>query len=466
MGTKTVTQDVQADAARDALPHLTQAEGYARRFLADGADRRPYPTEAAIDALTAFDEPWSDDGRPCGDVLEQLDRYGSPATTRTTGGRYYGFVMGGTLPVALGATWLASAWDQNASNWVTSPIAAKLEEVASRWLLKALDLPRDAAVGFVTGATMANFSALAAAQGALLKRLGWNLSKQGLRDAPRLRYVAGGEEHPSVRKALSLLGIGEDEIEWVPVDRQGRLLPDAMPALDDRTIVMVQAGNVNSGSFDLFAEICAQAREAGAWVHVDGAFGLWARASRSLRHLAEGADLADSWAVDAHKWLNVPYDSAFYVCRDRCAPVDMFTLNAPYLMRSERHEPSYFTPELSRRARGIEVWAALRHLGRGGLENMIDRCCRYARRFATELAAAGYEVLNDVVINQVVLAYPDDAEMAGIVSRIQASGVCWLGPTRWQGRPAMRISVSSWATTDADVDAAIGAMIGALPARS
>lgn len=444
------------------LAHLDQAHAYAKAYLSGAEAKPPFPTQAAIDALAGFDEPWPQGMTPASQVLAMLDRLGSPATARTTGGRYYGFVMGGTLPSALGASWLASAWDQNAGNRVSSPVGAKLEQVASEWILEALDLPRSSVVAFVTGATMANFSSLAVARSALLERAGWDLRTRGISDAPRLRYVASAEEHPSVRKALTMLGIGQAEVEWIPVDAQGRVRPADLRTLDERTILLLQAGNVNSGSFDPFVEVCRRAREAGAWVHVDGAFGLWIRASRSRRHLADGVELADSWAVDAHKWLNVPYDSAFYICRDRRAAQRTFGLDAPYLVRGGDHEPNDYTPELSRRARGVEIWAALKHLGREGLEALIDRCCGHAQRFAEGLADAGYEILNEVVINQVVVAVPNDLGIDEIIGRIQDSGVCWLGPTYWRGRRAMRISVSSWMTSESDVETSLNAMVKAL----
>lgn len=438
---------------------------YAKAYLRASGEAPPFPTDAAIAGLQGFEQPWPEAGLPAEDVLAQLHQLGSPATTRLTGGRFYGFVMGGCLPAALAAHWLAGAWDQNAGGWTMSPAAAHIEGVAARWVLEALDLPRDAAVGFVTGSTMASFSAIAAARSELLARAGWSLRDDGVRNAPPVKIVASDQEHPAVRKALTMLGIGQSEVRWVPTDAEGRVIPDAVPELDDRTILLLQAGNVNSGSFDPFEPICTRARMAGAWVHVDGAFGLWARASRSLRHLTHGIELADSWGVDAHKWLNTPMDAALCICRNPAAPLGVFATDAPYLVRQRAREPNDLTPELGRRARGIEIWAALQHLGRAGLEDLIDRSCRHARRFADGLKAAGYEILNDVVLNQVVAAHGDDARMAGIIERIQWSGVCWLGPTRWRGRLAMRVSVSSWATTEGDVERSLQVMIDAVADR-
>jgi glutamate/tyrosine decarboxylase-like PLP-dependent enzyme len=441
---------------------LTAARDAATRYLVGRDARAVMPTDAAIAGLAELHEPLPDGSSNATAVIELLDRIGSPAAVATTGGRFFGFVVGGALPVTVAANWLASAWDQNAGTWILSPIAAELEVVAAAWLLEIFDLPRDAAVGFVTGSTMGEFSAFAAARSALLKRAGYDVKRSGLRGAPRVRVVTSAEIHPTNLAALTYLGVGLDEIERCPVDEQGRIIVERMPVLDDRTLLIVQAGNINSGAIDPFAEICARAKKAGAWVHVDGAFGLWARASRQKAPLTAGMELADSWSVDCHKWLNLPFDSAVYICRDRDAVHDVFGLDAPYLMRDERRQPNNFTPELSRRARGVEVWAALKFLGRSGVEALVDRNCAHASRFAAGLRAAGYDVMNDVVLNQVVFACADEAETRRALAHIQNSGVCWLGPTQWKGRFAMRISVSSWATTPDDVERSLVVMAGAL----
>ena len=449
-------------AATECEAMLDLAHKAASRYASGLHARTVMPTESAIAALTDFKRPLPEASSDGTAVIAELDRLGSPATVATTGGRFFGFVVGGALPVTVAANWLASAWDQNAGSWVLSPIAAELEGVVADWLLELFDLPRDAQVGFVTGSTMGAFSAFAAARSALLRRAGWNMKRRGLNGAPRIRIVAGQEIHPTNLAALDYAGFGLDDVEYVATDAQGRFIPEAMPALDERTLVILQAGNVNSGAFDPFPAICAKARAAGAWVHVDGAFGLWARASRARRGLAEGIDLADSWSTDGHKWLNLPQDSAVYVCRDGEAVQDVFGVQATYLMQDERRQPNTFTPELSRRARGVEFWAALKFLGRSGVEDLVDRCCDHARRFAEGLAAAGYEVLNEVVLNQVVFAGADETTTRAALARIQASGVTWLGPTHWRGRHAMRISVSSWATTGEDVERCVAVMAAAL----
>lgn len=443
---------------------FAQVEQAAVRYIRRVDDRDVMPSPQALSALTAFAEPLGEAGTSAEAVIAMLDRVGSPATVATTGGRFFGYVVGGALPVAIAANWLASTWDQNAGNWVLSPVAAELEQVAAAWLLDLFDLPRDAVVGFVTGSTMGAFSAFAAARSALLQRQGYDVKRRGLSGAQRLRIVTSEELHPTNLAALGYAGFGLDDVERVPTDAQGRIVPESMPPLDDRTLVILQAGNINSGSFDPFEVICKQARAAGAWVHIDGAFGLWARTSRSTRHLTTGIELADSWSVDGHKWLNLPQDSAIYACRDAKAIQSVFGVDATYLVKDERRQPNTFTPELSRRARGVEFWSTLKFLGRGGVADLIDRSCAHARRFAEGLIAAGYTVLNDVVLNQVVFVLDDEERTRAALAHVQASGITWLGPTHWRGRFAMRISVSSWATTKEDVERSLAAFESAATA--
>jgi len=394
-------------------------------------------------------------------VIDLLDRIGSPATMATAGGRFFGFVHGGCLPAALAANWLAGAWDQNAALFTSSPIASRLEEVAQRWLVELLDLPAECGAAFVTGATMASFTCLAAARTAMLQRLGWNVEADGLFGAPPLTVVVSEETHPSVTKALGLLGLGRRRVIRVPVDNQGRMRAEAFPALGEAAIVCVQAGNVNTGSVDPVGKICELAHSTGAWVHVDSAFGLWAKASPSLAPLVAGVEHADSWATDAHKWLNVPYDSGLAFVRDSTALGRAMTIAAAYIPKSERRDPGQFTPDLSRRARGVEVWAALRSLGKAGLAAMIERTCAHARRFASGLRSAGCEILNDVVLNQVLVSFGDAGTTLRVVDRIQREGTCWCGSTTWQGRTAMRISVASWVTSAEDVERSLQAIVRA-----
>jgi glutamate/tyrosine decarboxylase-like PLP-dependent enzyme len=388
-----------------------------------------------------------------------LDEFGSPATVATAGGRYFGYVIGGVLPAALGANWLAGAWDQNAGLRGMSPIAAELEDVVLGWICEALNLPGDCEGGLVTCATAANFTALAAARYALLRKAGWDVAEDGMFGAPPIEVVVGAEVHASISKALSLVGFGRRRVTIVESDGQGRMRADKLPKLSERAIVCIQAGNVNSGSFDPATEICRRAHEQGSWVHVDGAFGLWAGVSPRYRHLTEGFELADSWATDAHKWPNANYDSGIVLVRDGASLRAAMTLSAAYLVPGTRREPMHHTPEASRRARGVELWAALKSLGRSGLCELIERTCWLAKRFESGLLAAGFQVLNEVAINQVLVSFGDDGITREVIRRIQEDGTCWCGGTEWRGKTAMRISVSSWATTEADVDRSLDAMV-------
>jgi len=438
---------------------LTDAAARGARYLDNLPDRPVAPADDAVGALDAFDRPFPDHPTHPAAVLRQLDDVGSPATVATAGGRYFGFVIGGSLPAALAANVLAAAWDQHAGLVVASPAAAAIETVALRWLLDALSLPAGCAGGFVTGATTANFTCLAAARHSLLQRAGWDVEAQGLFGAPELTVIVGDEVHVSALKALSLLGLGRDRVIRVPTDAQGRMRANLLPPLNDRTILCLQAGNVNTGNFDPIAELTDRARVARAWVHVDGAFGLWAAAAPAHAALLARVEHADSWALDAHKWLNVPYDSGVAICRDEEALRSAMAVRAAYLVQGAEREPSEYTPELSRRARGIEVWAALLSLGRSGLADLIERNCRMAVRFANGLRDAGFEILNDVVLNQVLVSFGDDETTRRVVDNVQADGTCWCGGTVWHGRAAMRISVSSWATTDDDVERSLAAMV-------
>jgi glutamate/tyrosine decarboxylase-like PLP-dependent enzyme len=439
---------------------LRDAADRATAYRAGLADRRVAPLPAAIDALNTLDGPLPESSTDAPSVLAELDRIGSAATVGSAGGRYFGFVTGSSLPIALAANWLAGAWDQNAGLVVSSPVAARLEEIALHWLVDLLALPAGSGGGIVTGATMANFTALAAARHALLASQGWDVEAQGLFSAPPLTVIVGAEVHVSLLKALAMLGLGRDRVVRVPVDGQGRMRPDALPTLSSATIVAMQAGNVNTGAFDPATEICARARAAGAWVHVDGAFGLWAAVSPERAHLVQGVAEADSWVTDAHKWLNVPYDCGLvFARRPEHLRAAMAPTAAAYLAVGDSREPSHYTPEISRRARGVEVWASLRALGRSGLADLIERTCRFARRFAGGLQAAGFSVLNDVVLNQVLVSFGDAETTRRTVDAIQADGTCWCGGTVWQGHAAMRISVSSAITTEEDVERSLAAMI-------
>jgi glutamate/tyrosine decarboxylase-like PLP-dependent enzyme len=423
-------------------------------------ERDVYPSAEALAAMAAFDEPLPEQPQPAADTLALLDEIGSPATVASAGQRYFGFVIGGSLPATLAANWLAGAWDQNAGPAAASPVAARLETVALGWLLDALGLPPAAGGGFVTGATMANFCGLAAARHALLRREGWDVEAQGLFGAPPITVIVGDEVHVSLLKALSLVGLGRDRVVRVPADDEGRMRAEAMPTISGPTIVCAQAGNVNSGACDPMAEICANAHRGGAWVHVDGAFGLWAAAAPARRHVIYGVADADSWATDAHKWLNVPYDCGLVFCRHTGDLRAALTHNpAAYLVEGGQREPMEYTPEMSRRARGVEVWAALRSLGRRGLAEMIERSCRHATRFAKGLAGAGFEILNEVQLNQVLVSFGSPERTLQVLTALQQEGTLWCGGTTWRGRSAIRLSVSSWATTEEDVERSLDTII-------
>jgi glutamate/tyrosine decarboxylase-like PLP-dependent enzyme len=439
---------------------LAETAARAARYLFEINDRSVAPSAKDIAGLKALAGPLPEEPSDPAKILALLDDAGSPATVATTGARYFGFVTGGSLPAALAANWLAGAWDQNACMRVMSPTAATLEEIVQRWILELLGLPAESGAGFVTCTTMANFSGLAAARSAILHHAGWNVEEDGLFGAPAIRVVVGEEVHVSLLKALNMLGLGRSRVETVPADAQGRMRGDALPALDDRTIVCIQAGNVNTGAFDPAEEICARARQQGAWVHVDGAFGLWAAVSPLYAPLLAGVQNADSWAIDCHKWLNVPYDSGIVAVRHpehlRRA---LSAGSAAYLTPSTEREPWHYTPEASRRARAVELWAAIRSLGRSGLRAMVERNCRQAQLFASRLRSAGFAVLNEVVLNQVLVSFGGPEETRSVTAELQSEGTCWCGGTMWQGHTAMRISVSSWATTDEDVERSADAMI-------
>ena len=409
-----------------------------------------------------------DDGEPPVEVLERLVAAADPGLVASPGPRYFGFVVGGALPVSVAADWLVSAWDQNAAAHVLSPAAAAIEEACRRWLLALLDLPSGASAGFVTGGQGANTTCLAAARHAVLRDAGWDVEEDGLAGAPPIEVVVGEEAHATIFSALRLLGLGAGRARRVATDDQGRMEPAALAAtLRDGSgpaIVCAQAGEVNTGAFDAFDPIADACAERGAWLHVDGAFGLWARATPRLRELARAAERADSWATDAHKFLNVPYDLGLAFVADPAAHLAVYTRDAAYLMRSEvERDPASYVPEASRRARAVPLYAALRTLGRRGVAELVERCCGLARQMAAALdAEPGLRVLNEVVLNQVLVALDDPRATDAALARIQADGTCWVGGTRWKAAPAIRVSFSNWSTTPADVERSAQAIVAAV----
>lgn len=420
------------------------------------------PAPEAVAALAGLDFELPDAGLDAGDVLRRLDEIGSPATVASAGPRYFGFVTGGALPAAVAANWLTAAWDQNVALSVMSPVASRLDGVAVRWIGELLGLPEGTTGAFVSGATMANATCLAAARDAVLTEAGWDASGQGLVGAPPIQVVVGEEAHATVYKALGLVGLGRSRCQKLPVDDQGRIRADSLPDLPGPAIVCLQAGNVNSGASDPFPELIEWARAQGAWIHVDGAFGLWAAACPDVAAEVEGVAGADSWATDAHKWLNTTYDCGIALVRDGGALRSAMQAAATYLPPSRDNDPMFVTPQSSQRARGVEVWAVLGSLGRQGVAELIGGNVRVAKRMAAALGEAeGVEVLNDVRLNQIVVSFGDAARTDAVIAAVQVDGTCWCGPTLWRGRPAMRISVSNWSTTEADADRSVAAILAA-----
>lgn len=439
-----------------------QARKAAYAYLDEQTSRRVSPDAAALEALSQFDEPMPSGPAPAEALIDQLHAIGSPATiAQATSGRYFGLVNGGVLPVALAARWLADAWDQNAALYLSSPIASKLEQLCQDWLCQLMELPQGSVAGFVSGSSTAILCGLAAGRYRLLERLGWDINRQGLAGAPRLRLIAGQHAHATVLKAVALLGLGTDNIEWVPVDEQGRIRADQLPKLDATCLLMLQAGNVNSGAFDDFATIMPKARAAGAWVHIDGAFGLWAKASSPLRALCDGIEQAQSFSLDGHKTLNTPYDNGIVLCSDANALRAAFAASGSYILYSQERDGMAFTPEMSRRARAVELWAALKFLGRSGLDDLVTGLHQRALQLEQGLRAAGFEICNQVAFNQVLVGLANDDDIPALIAALQADGRIWVGGGTWFQRPVVRVSVCSWATSPQIIEETRAAFIRA-----
>jgi glutamate/tyrosine decarboxylase-like PLP-dependent enzyme len=434
---------------------------YGFEYLENAFDRNVYPTEQALSNLVAFDEGLPQFPTDAQDVIDMLNQFGSPATVSQIGGRYFGFVCGSAVPVGLAAKSLATFWDQNAAMHVLSPIASTLETVVEKWLKHLFNLPDSTVAGFVSGTSLATFCGLAAARHRLLKRLDWDINEKGLLGAPKIRVVVGKNAHSSVLRVIGLLGFGKENIEWVDADTQGRMIPNSMPALDRKTILILQAGNVNSGAFDPLDEICEMASQANAWVHIDGAFGLWAAATSSLRYLTEGIEKATSWSVDGHKTLNTPYDCGIILCEDADAIVSALHMTGSYIVTSDSKDGMFYTPEMSRRARIIELWATLKCLGASGVDEMVAGMHERAVQFSRELSENGFEILNDVVFNQVLVSCGEDELTERTMKHIQEFRECWVGGAKWDGKSVIRISVSSWATTADDVSRSVRSFVAA-----
>ena len=438
-----------------------QAQKYAFDYADSIKERHVYPTPDVIADLNNFCEEIPESWGNAVDVIERLNRYGTPASVAQTGGRYFGFVNGGVLPVSLAARWLSDFWDQNTALYVISPIAAKLEEVCESWLRKLFNLQEKVVAGFVSGSSLAIFCGLAAARFRIFKNNGWDINKRGFYGAPKLRIVAGRQAHGTIIKAIALLGFGTDNIEWVETDAQGKIIPSEIPELDETTILILQAGNVSSGAFDCFTEICEQASNKGAWVHIDGAFGLWAAASDRLNHLTRGMEKADSFSVDGHKTLNTPYDSGIVLCNDKEALTYALHASGSYIAYSENRDGMLYTPEMSRRARAVELWAALKYLGKAGVDELVFGLHSRAVQIARELEAEKFQILNDVVFNQVIVCCENDEITDQTMRYIQDSGECWVGGAVWDGKKIIRISICSWATTEQDISRSVRAFVTA-----
>ena len=433
-----------------------QARKHAYAYSDGIADMDVFPSKESIENLKAFDEPLNEEPSDALDVIDMLNRYGSPATTAQTGGRYFGFVDGGAIPVSIATKWLTDFWDQCGGLYLTSPINSKLESVCETWLKDIFGLPPQTVTGFVSGTSMANLSALCAARYRLLKNQGWDINKQGLNGAPHIRIIAHRQVHSSVKKTLVMLGFGSDNIEWLDADEQGRAIPETIPTLDNSCLLLLQASNVNTGGYDPFAEICPTANQAGAWVHIDGAFGLWAGACKSLKHLTVGIELAQSWAVDGHKTLNTPYDSGIIMCADPEALVNSLQATAAYLTYTDQREPLHYGPEMSKRSRALELWAVMKYLGKQGIDEMVTGLHLHAKYMSEGLKGAGFVLINDVVFNQVLIKCSTPILTNQVLEKVQQSGKAWCGGSMWNGEPVIRISVCSWATTTEDVDRTIG----------
>ncbi|MCB0489464.1 MAG: aminotransferase class V-fold PLP-dependent enzyme [Cyclobacteriaceae bacterium] len=440
-----------------------KAESFGLEYLSKALERNVYPSDKALSDLKKFDEELPSSTGDAYSVLQQLNDFGGPATVTTIGSRYFGFVTGSVLPASLAAKNLSIFWDQVSAMQVISPLCSKLETIVEQWLVQLFGLPKGTAAGFVSGSSMANFCGLAAARYRILKNQGWDITEKGLFDAPKIRVVTGRHAHSTVLKAISLIGLGKANIEWVDVDDQGRIIVDQIPELDNRTILILQAGNVSSGSFDDFKNICEKAKNQGAWIHIDGAFGLWAQASESLKHLTKGIEYANSWAVDAHKTLNTPYDSGIIMCRDKEALVSALHMTGGYIVIGEGRDGMYYTPEMSRRARIIELWAAMKYLGKAGIDQLVTDLHLRAAQFANEIKTKkGFKVLNDIVFNQVLVQCDSDEITDRTISKIQELRTCWAGGSTWFGKKVIRVSVCSWATTPEDITKSVNSFEEAL----
>ncbi|CAM9166113.1 unnamed protein product [Ectocarpus fasciculatus] len=460
MSDETLRQNLSSELETKEL--FAQAQRYAYEYMDSTGDAPVFPSESSLAALSVFDEAMPDSSQNGSEVLKQLHEVGGPATVRQTGGKYFGYVCGGILPVAAASRWLTDVWDQNTALYLQSPVAAKLEQVVEQWLADLLHLPADTAIGLVGGSSLATICGVAAARSALLAKKGWDVEAEGLFGAPPIRVVVSDQAHSSVFKALALLGLGRNRIEKVRTDEQGRMIVAEIPPLDSNTLVILSAGNVFTGSFDFIDALCDMAQKGGAWVHVDGAFGLWAAAAPKVAHLTKGMEKADSWCADAHKTLNSPYDCGIIFCKDRGALTTAMAASGSYLQESSLHRDAmFYTPDMSRRSRSLDLWVTLKSLGKQGVAALVEGLVDRAQEFSVQLQQAGFTVLHDVVFNQCMFRCDTDDSTVSTLKGVQSSGDMWCGAATWGGRPAIRISCCSWATSAADVVSCVGVILKA-----
>ncbi|WJG08061.1 aminotransferase class V-fold PLP-dependent enzyme [Aliiglaciecola sp. LCG003] len=454
---------LQADlfSQQDNQELLKQAADFAYSYTKNLPKMRSFPNQQSLSLLKELNIPLPEASEDPAKILGQLNHIGAQNTVPYSVGRYFGFVNGGALPIGLAAKWMADVWDQNAGLYVMSPIAAQTESVCQRWLTELFSLPHGSVAGLVGGTSVATLCGLAAARYRQLSKLNWDLTERGLFGAPSLRIIVGTQTHGTVIKMLNLLGFGRQQLEWVECDKQGRMKVDQLPELDQSCILILQAGNVCSGAFDNFSQLIPQANEAGCWVHVDGAFGLWASASKQFDSLTQGVELANSWSVDGHKTLNTPYDCGIILCSDQDALTHALHQQGSYIQASDERDNMNFTPDMSRRARGIELWACMRYLGRKGIAQLVELLHQRAVYIASQLAKNGFKVVNDVVFNQVIIQCENDEITQATLKALQRSGELWCVGAKWQERSIIRISICSWATTVDDIDCSVATFIKA-----
>jgi len=449
----TLREKMLADLEQKTL--FEMARKFAYEYIDQTEETDVFPSAEALEKLAHFNHPLQSETLSANEIMQQFYEFGTPGAVRQTGGRYFGFVNGGAVPASLGVKWLSDVWDQNGGLFYTSPINAKLETVCENWLKDIFSLPEESTAVFVSGTSMANLCCVAAARFHLLNKLGWDIHNKGLHGAPLIRIIAHKQVHASIHKTFGILGYGKDNIEWIPSDDQGRIIVDKLPKLDSNCLVILQAGNANTGAFDDFDAVCDIANEADAWVHIDGAFGLWAGATEKLSYLTKGMEKADSWAVDGHKTLNTPYDSGIALCKHQDSLIQSMQATGEYIMYSDQRDPILFGPEMSKRTRALEFWATMKYLGKQGIDEMVYAFHERSKQLESGLRKHGFQILNNVVFNQVLIAGQSEEQTKQVLVSLQQSGRMWCGGTTWLGKAAIRMSICSWRTSEADIEEVI-----------